>query len=256
MKNCAMLLFSVFLISVCFASNTITSNALITVIGLPPGSQIPLQIQNPLGTYNTNIYPITNWTTIISIPYNTAEMNTYHGQIPFQFMGNGTTELAHGTVYTINESAGAGFNGMIMSNTLTYKLPFYAYFNSSIWNTTQATELEAIGVNSSTAMIITHVTSVANTSSYGTVKQSGSYVMAGAVKNYATYNATYGVDFITTNILKNPSPVCAQMSSPTTKSFCLNATIPSLISVATCGGKLCVTGLSYYWLNFSVVQIS
>lgn len=163
-------LFFLALPSLANATNIVNTTTL-RIVGLPAGVNVPLQIQNPLGTYTIKLFKTTDWTTILSIPYANAMITTYSGQIPYQFMGNGTTLLYQGTTYTINESAGAGFTGFIMSNSMTYTLPFYAYFNAMAWSAQQANELMAMGVNGATAMQIAGVKSVSNSTDYGTIKQ-------------------------------------------------------------------------------------
>ena len=207
------------------AANTINMTTL-TIAGVPAGCNVPLQIQNPLGVYNTNNYQTTDWTTTLSIPYANAVITTYGGNVPYQFMGSGTTLTCKGTVYTINEIAGSGFTGFIMSNSRTTLLPFYAFYNASQWNATQANELMSIGVNSAVAMLIAHVSNVVNTAPYGTVQQTGINITAGNTLKYATYvNGT--INFISTSVKQTSSNPCVNTNygGP----YCTNSTTPQPI---------------------------
>src|SRR5579872_476623 len=211
MKKYAIILFMLLFGFAQASSNTINTNLSITIIGLPPGANVPLQIQNPLGVYNTNNYPITDWTTVITIPYNTQEVNIYSGQVPYQWMGAGTTLTYQGTTYTVNELALAGFNGFIMSNTIKYRLPFYAFYNAMQWNAQQANELIAAGVNPNSSIIIGLVGNSTQSLPYGSVLQSGNYIKVGNQKKFAKLE-NGNINFVTTNVVKNPSYICINMT--------------------------------------------
>ena len=241
------------LVGLASAANFTSNTATLRIIGLPKGAILPLQIQNPLGTYTTIDYQITNYTTYINISYSNSLVATYHGKIPYQFMGAGTTLAYNNTVYTLNESSGL-FKGFVMAVNATSTLPFYEYYNPARWNATQAAELEALGINNNTAMLIAHVSNVRNSTVYGSTVDK-TIIPAGTSKSYAQYNSTTGsVVFANTLVTKNPTPACIYISLSSVP-FCSNATTPQRIPIVTFNGHVgSPSGPTYYWLNVSFVS--
>jgi hypothetical protein len=89
-------------------------------------------------------------------------------------------------------------------------------------------------------------------SPYGTVATSAVYQKANTNAYYAYTNTSQGNLYIyNVSILKNPSPGAITVTSPTQTTYNVNATTPAHITVATCGGVLCVSNKAYYYLNFS-----
>ena len=120
-------------------SNTIHTG--LWVYGAPPGSDF---IWRMAPNYTTIITPITSYSTFIPINISSSTNSTYHGRIPWQYQGAGTTIGTNGTIYTMLTGTQDTCSIQIITwNGLNNFCDFYIYLNSSLWNSNESAELKA-----------------------------------------------------------------------------------------------------------------
>lgn len=198
------------------SSNSTTLNLTLQIIGLPPGSTYQLGVQNTItaGIYNTQTYPITAWTTTERVTTNTAVLNTYAGCVPYSFVE--TTVTYNSVVYTLNESNKLFISQVLCSNRVNV-IPFYAYLDTTPLNTTQVSELQSAGLSPTSPIIIGSLSNIANAIIYGSMTAN-----AGTLSKYATYDNERGnINFVATNVVKNPSPAAFSKQIPQFKNIAL-----------------------------------
>ena len=186
-------------------SNTTISNTILTVYGLPAGSSF---IWRMAPNYTTITTPITGYTTRIPIYINHSTNSTYHGAIPWQYQGIGTTVSYNSVTYTmLTNTSGTCSTQIISSNGLNNFCSFYVYLNSSLWTTNESAELKASNASlSSTKIVVKSITNKSTSAYYNGTTPAGNVIKSALDKNGA-------FNFISTNITKQPSYICINLTS-------------------------------------------
>ena len=237
------------------ASNTITNNIYnLSVIGLPAGSTFSYRIAP---NYTTINYPITNYITKIPIYISPTTNTTYHGKIPYQYMGAGTTETYNSVIYTMLPYTYTQI--LNTTNTLKNNIAFYLYLNTTKWLTGNQTQ-ELKDVNSSinkTKIILSNLQQETQNKVYGSVIVNNTYLSAGQVYKNATYSFTKlnnltlsNITFSNNKITKANNEACIS-TNLNQYQYCSNATTPDIISVPIINGHFGLTNLTYYPLNIT-----
>ncbi len=211
------------------------SNAIATgfyVYGAPPGSSF---IWRMAPNYTTITTPITGYSTFIPVNVSSATNTTYHGAIPWQYQGAGTTLSLNGITYTmLTGTAGTCSTQIVNTNGLNDFCSFYVYLNASLWNTNEAAELTASNASLASAKLI--VKSITNTTR--TIPYNGT-LAAGNVLKYAA-DANGSITFYN-NTTTKAQAACIYINLVSVP-FCANATTPQRISVPVFNGHYGISG--------------
>ena len=229
-----LLLFAAFAVSSNAASNTI-----LTVTGLPSGANFIYRIAP---NYTTVSYTSTGYTTKIPIYISASTNSTYHGAVPWQYQGAGTTVAYNGVTYTmLTGTQGTCSTQILSTNGLNNFCSFYVYLNSSLWNSDEKAELQQ--VNSSLASAKLVVASLTNTS---TSLPYNGIAPAGNTIKYTTYN-NGSVNFVSANIVKATPPLTITIDGQVIQGAGVHQ-----LPIAIINGHAGLTGKTYYWLNVTL----
>ncbi|MGI0135383.1 MAG: hypothetical protein ACREBW_10560, partial [Candidatus Micrarchaeaceae archaeon] len=237
-------------------ANATTPN--LTITGLPAGAVFIYRIAP---NYTTVSYTSTGYTTKIPIYISPSTNTTYHGAVPWQYQGAGTTVAYNGVTYTmLTNTPGTCSTQIFNSNGLNDFCSFYVYLNNTLWNANESAELKASNASLATAkLVVGSITNKTGTGVYGTVSSSGTVLAAGQTKKNATYNlSTKAIIFQSVAVAKAPSPACITVNLVPTP-YCQNATTPLKISVPVFNGHYGIFGNNtWYPLNitFSAAQLA
>ena len=179
----------------------------LTVIGLPKGTPFTYRIAP---NYTTVTAISTGYTTQIPIYISPQTNTTYHGAVPWQYQGAGTTVTYNGTTYTMYNCP------QILSTTNASKniCSFYYYLSqNTLFDSNQTALLEASNASLASAKLaIAAITHSNESLPYGQFKLSGKYAKAGTIYKNASYKAG-DVHFIKLAVIPNQSYASIQLSS-------------------------------------------
>ena len=193
-------------------STSSTENAMLEIIGLPPGSTYLIRL-GPLSGLTNRSLNITSYTDIFQISMNMLTANTLNGNVLYE---PGQNSISYnGMNYIIN-------NAVPVSNVISLSKPTILYFSTSFnsiqwsteWNSQQSNALEAIGVNPNSPINLGLIHNQTATLPYGSLYSNAKPIPAGSDKINATYNSIYGsVQFNKFQVSKNQSYSYIQLSS-------------------------------------------
>ena len=179
----------------------------LTVIGLPKGTPFTYRIAP---NYTTVTAISTGYTTQIPIYISPQTNTTYHGAVPWQYQGAGTTVTYNGTTYTMYNCP------QLLSTTNASKniCSFYYYLSqNTLFDSNQTALLEASNASLASAKLaIAAITHSNESLPYGQFKLSGKYAKAGTIYKNASYQAG-DVHFIKLAVIPNRSYASIQLSS-------------------------------------------
>lgn len=230
----ALVAFFLMAITSAASSNSIAPTTL-TVVGLPPGAQMPFRFAP---NFTTNTYTSTGYTTPIPVYISNATNTTYSGNIPYQWQGAGTTVTANGTIYTMVSNT---YTQIIKRGKNNY-LAFYVYLNESLWSANEIAELRAANASLNTAQII-----LANLQKLHTTVIYNGSTPAGRYANTTQYSAiakNSSIIFTNVSVVKSP-PSCVAMING--QSYSQPGTYS--IAKAIVNGHIGFTSQTGYWLN-------
>ncbi|MEM3470591.1 MAG: hypothetical protein QXZ36_07615, partial [Thermoproteota archaeon] len=218
-------------------SNATTSNTIhvpLTFYGAPAGAVLPVRWAP---NYTTVDFISTGYTSTFFINISKSTNSTYHGKIPFQWQGAGTTFEYNGVVYTMLNGAGACSSQILNVNGTNDFCAFYVYLNESLFNSNEVAELKAAHGSLAHAKLV--VKQILNTTSFP--RYNGTNAAGTVLKSAMDLNGS--IIFNTATVVKNPSYICINLtSSAGAWNFCKPGTYQ--LPLAVIGGHFGLTGSS------------